>query len=68
MSEYCVESMKDAGVKEIAIIIGGVGTNKVKEYYGDGSNFGVKITYIEQDEPKGIAHAVRLCKDFVGND
>lgn len=68
MSEYCVESMKDAGVKEIAIIIGGVGTNKVKEYYGDGRNFGVKITYIEQDEPKGIAHAVRLCKDFVGND
>lgn len=68
MSEYCIESMRDAGVKEIAIIIGGVGTNKVREYYGDGSKFGVKITYIEQDEPRGIAHAVKLCKSFVGKD
>lgn len=68
MSQYCVESMRDAGVKEIAIIIGGVGFNKVKEYYEDGTKFGVKITYIEQDEPRGIAHAVRLCKNFVGKD
>ena len=68
MSEYCIESMKEAGVKEIAIIIGGVGTNKVKEYYGDGTNFDIKITYVEQDEPKGIAHAIRLCKNFIGNE
>ena len=38
MSEYCIESMKDAGVTEIAIIIGGIGSQKVKEYYGDGKN------------------------------
>jgi len=68
MSEYCVASIRDAGIKEIAIIVGGVGSNKVKEYYGDGKRFGVDISYIEQDEPKGIAHAIRLCKDFVGND
>ncbi len=41
---------------------------KVKEYYGTGEKFGVKITYIYQDAPKGISHAVRLCKDFIGND
>jgi len=68
MSEYCIESIKEAGITDIAIIIGGTGTNKVKEYYADGKNFGVNITYVEQDEPKGIAHAIRLCKDFVGND
>ncbi len=68
MSEYCVESIKDCGITEIAIIIGGIGSCKVKEYYGDGSKFNVKITYIEQDEPKGIAHAINLCKTFVGND
>ena len=68
MSEYCVEAIKDCGITEIAIIIGGIGSNKVKEYYGDGSKFNVKITYIEQDEPKGIAHAINLCKTFVGND
>ena len=68
MSEYCVESIRDCGISEIAIIIGGIGSNKVKEYYGDGSEFDVKITYIEQDEPKGIAHAINLCKEFVKNE
>ncbi|MEX0861717.1 glucose-1-phosphate thymidylyltransferase [Nitrosopumilus sp.] len=68
MSEYCINSIKETGAKEIAIIIGGLGANKVKEYYGDGSKFGVKISYIEQDEPRGIAHAINLCKDFIGNE
>ena len=68
MSEYCVDAIKDCGITDIAIIIGGIGSNKVKEYYGDGSKFDVKISYIEQDEPKGIAHAINLCKNFVGND
>ena len=68
MSEYCVEAISDCGISEIAIIIGGIGSNKVKEYYGDGSKFNVKITYIEQDEPKGIAHAINLCKEFIQNE
>tara|TARA_B110000014_G_scaffold246914_1_gene220026 strand:+ start:811 stop:1872 length:1062 start_codon:yes stop_codon:yes gene_type:complete len=68
MSEYCLESIKDAGINEIAIIIGGIGADKVKEYYGNGKEFGVNITYIKQEEPKGIAHAIRLCKDFVKNE
>ena len=68
MSEYCIESLKDAGVTEIAIVIGGIGSNKVKEYYDDGEKFGVKITYVEQDAPRGIAHAVSLCQNFVKNE
>ena len=68
MSEYCVEAIRDCGISEIAIIIGGIGSNKVKEYYGDGSKFNVKITYIEQDKPKGIAHAINLCKEFIQNE
>ena len=68
MSEFCLDAIIKTGIKDIAIIIGGVGSNKVKEYYGNGNNFGVNITYIEQDEPKGIAHAIRLCKDFVNNE
>ena len=68
MSEYCIESIKEAGITDIAIIIGGLGSNKVKEYYGNGENFGVNITYIEQDEPRGIAHAIRLCKEFVNDE
>ena len=68
MSQYCIESIREAGVTDIAIIIGGLGSNKVKEYYGNGENFGVNLTYIEQDHPRGIAHAIRLCKEFVNNE
>jgi len=68
MSEYCVESIRRTGITEIAIIIGGIGANKVREYYGDGGKFGIKITYIEQDSPRGIAHAIKLCKDFINNE
>ena len=68
MSQFCLEAISETGITDIAIIIGGIGSNKVREYYGDGSNFGVNITYIEQDEPKGIAHAIRLCKSFVNDE
>ncbi|ABX12024.1 glucose-1-phosphate thymidylyltransferase [Nitrosopumilus maritimus] len=68
MSQYCIESMKNAGITEIAIIIGGIASKKVEEYYGNGEKFGVKITYISQEAPKGIAHAINLCKDFVKDD
>ena len=68
MSQYCIESIKDAGITDVAIIIGGLGSNKVREYYGTGKKFGVNIRYIEQDEPRGIAHAIRLCKEFVNNE
>ena len=43
MSQYCVESLRDAGVIDIALIIGGISPNKVQEYYGTGEKFGVKI-------------------------
>tara|TARA_B110000014_G_C20069408_1_gene557573 strand:- start:61 stop:1092 length:1032 start_codon:yes stop_codon:yes gene_type:complete len=68
MSQFCLEAIAETGITDIAIIIGGVGSNKVREYYGNGEKFGVKITYIEQDEPRGIAHAVRLCKEFVNDE
>tara|TARA_B100000029_G_scaffold270983_2_gene266137 strand:- start:1583 stop:2629 length:1047 start_codon:yes stop_codon:yes gene_type:complete len=68
MSQFCLEAISETGIKDIAMIIGGVGAKKVREYYGNGEKFGVNITYIEQDEPKGIAHAIRLCKEFVDNE
>ena len=68
MSEYCIDAIKSAGILDIAIIIGGIGSEKVKEYYGNGEKFGVKISYIEQDLPRGIAHAINLCKNFVNNE
>ena len=68
MSQYCIESLKNAGITDIAIIIGGTGSSKVQEYYGVGENFGVKFTYIHQDLPRGIAHAISLCQQFIGKE
>jgi len=65
---YCIEDLRDAGITDIGIILGNVMPEKVQEFLEDGSKFGVKITYIVQGEPKGIAHAVNCAKDFMGND
>jgi glucose-1-phosphate thymidylyltransferase len=68
MSVYAVETLREAGITDIAIVLGSLAPEKVREYYGDGSRFGVKISYVHQGEPKGIAHAVRLTENFVGDD
>jgi len=68
ISQYVLEDLRDSGVKDIAIVLGNVYPEKVVNYYSDGAKFGVKITYIYQGEPKGIAHAIGLCKDFVDRD
>jgi len=68
ISQYVLEDLRDAGIKDIAIVLGGAYPEKVQEYYGDGSRLSAKITYIFQGEPKGIAHAVGLCRNFIGDD
>jgi len=68
MSQYALEYLTDSGIKDIAIILGNIYPEKVREYYGDGSRFKCNITYIHQGEPLGIAHAISLTKDFVGNE
>ena len=64
-SQYVLEDLKASGITQIAIVLGNVFPEKVKEYYGNGKRFGVDIQYIQQDEPKGIAQAVSLCKDYI---
>ena len=66
--DYAIEDLRDAGITEIGIILGTNMPEKIKEALGDGSRFGVKITYIMQGEPKGLAHAAKTAKDFVGDD
>jgi glucose-1-phosphate thymidylyltransferase len=62
-----IESIRDAGVDEIGVVIGETGP-LIRETIGDGSKFGVKITYIPQDSPDGLAHAVKISRDFLGDD
>jgi len=68
MSQFGLIAMKNAGIVDIAIIIGGENSFKVKEYYGNGEKFGVKITYVNQEKPLGISHAIGLCQEFIGNE
>ncbi|WP_455286393.1 glucose-1-phosphate thymidylyltransferase [[Eubacterium] cellulosolvens] len=68
MSLYAVEALRDAGITEIAIVLGSLAPERVQEYYADGARFGVSITYVHQGEPKGIAHAVKLTEYFVGDE
>jgi glucose-1-phosphate thymidylyltransferase len=68
ISQYALEDLKEAGIREVAIVLGDIYPEKVKEYYGDGGRFGVRITYVYQGQPLGIAHAVGLCEEFVGDE
>ena len=68
ISQYVLEDLRDSGIKDIAIILGDVMPEKVRSYYGNGKKFGVKITYINQEKPGGIAQAVGLTEGFVGKD
>jgi len=66
ISQYVLEDLRNSGVRDIAIILGDIMPEKVKGYYGDGSKFGFNITYVFQEKPAGIAHAVGLTEKFVG--
>jgi glucose-1-phosphate thymidylyltransferase len=66
---YGIEAMASVGIKQIAIVIGVGDTGAdIKEAVGDGSQFGVKVTYIPQEQPLGLAHAVLIARDYLGED
>jgi glucose-1-phosphate thymidylyltransferase len=65
---YGIQAMADAGIEEIGIIIAPETGDEIRAAAGDGSQFGVAITYIVQDEPAGLAHAVLTAEPFLGDD
>jgi len=62
-----IEAIRDAGINEIGIVVGST-AEQIKDTVGSGSQWGVNITYIHQDQPLGLAHAVKVSADFLGND
>jgi glucose-1-phosphate thymidylyltransferase len=63
---YGIESLKNAGVRDIGIIVGDT-AEEIREAVGDGSSWGIDVTYIQQEAPLGLAHAVLTAADFLGD-
>ena len=65
---YGIDAMASAGIEEIGIIIAPETGDEIRAMVGTGEQFGVKITFILQDEPAGLAHAVLTAEEFLGDD
>src|SRR5690349_15296226 len=64
---YGIEAMAEAGIDDVGIIIAPETGPEIEAAAGDGSRFGVRITYILQDEPLGLAHAVLTAEPYLGD-
>lgn len=64
---YGLEAMRDAGIRDVGIVVGDTEA-EIRAAVGDGSRWSLSITYIRQDEPLGLAHAVRTAHRYLGED
>ncbi|MCX6028430.1 MAG: glucose-1-phosphate thymidylyltransferase [Chloroflexi bacterium] len=64
-----IEAIRDAGIHDIGIVVGmDDNARQIREAVGDGSRWGVSVTYIPQEAPLGLAHAVKISESFLGDD
>ncbi len=66
--EYGIEKIVECGIKEIGIIIAEETGADIKKAIGEGERWGIKISYILQSEPLGLAHAVKVARNFLQDD
>ena len=64
---YGLEAIRDAGITDVGIVVGDTAP-AIEDAVGDGSAFGLAATYLQQDAPRGLAHAVVVARDFLGDD
>src|ERR1039457_5196170 len=64
---YVLEAMADAGIRDVGFIVGDTAP-AIQAAVGDGEAFGLDATYIRQDAPLGLAHAVLMARDYLGDD
>ncbi|WP_436926646.1 glucose-1-phosphate thymidylyltransferase [Halosimplex amylolyticum] len=66
--EYAVEDLRAAGITDVGVVLGHKGREAIQSFLGDGSAYGVDVTYIVQGNPLGLAHAAGCAREFVGDD
>ncbi|QKW34064.1 glucose-1-phosphate thymidylyltransferase [Actinomadura sp. NAK00032] len=64
---YGLEAIRDAGIREVGIVVGDTAA-EIRAAVGDGSRFGLEVTYLPQDAPRGLAHAVLIAREYLGDD
>ncbi|MBC2875771.1 MULTISPECIES: glucose-1-phosphate thymidylyltransferase [Streptomyces] len=64
---YVLNSIKEAGITEVGMVVGATAT-EIRAAVGDGARFGLNVTYLQQDAPRGLADAVLISRDFLGDD
>jgi glucose-1-phosphate thymidylyltransferase len=64
---YGLEAIAGAGITDVGIVVGETGP-AIRAAVGDGGSFGINVTYLRQDAPRGLAHAVLIARDYLGDD
>ena len=64
---YGLEAMREAGIAEVGIVVGDTHA-EVEAAVGDGARFGLHVTYLRQEAPLGLAHAVLIAEEFLGDE
>ncbi len=65
---YAMEYVAEAGIKDVGIVVNPETAEEIKNGMGDGTRWGVNITYVMQEAPLGLAHVVKIAEDFIGKD
>src|SRR5205085_7132399 len=64
---YGLDAIAAAGITEVGMIVGDT-ADEIRAAVGDGDRWGVRVTYLPQDEPRGLAHCVLIAREFLGDD
>jgi glucose-1-phosphate thymidylyltransferase len=64
---YGIEALRDAGIRDVGLVVGET-KDEIRAAAGDGSRWGLRITYIEQEAPLGLAHAVKISRGFLKDE
>ena len=66
--EYTLDALREAGLRDVGIVVSPNVEEEFRAALGDGSRFGLQLSYIIQERPRGLAHAVQCAREFVGDE